>query len=196
MLGAMIAAKPSTDTRKAILKRAERYLQDAGFSSFSFRHLAADLGIKSASVHYHFPSKEALGIALLQRYQESFERWAETRQESLSVKSDLLDWFKYYQRLARSGDICPGGAFGAEYSALPEPLRDELARLEDRMRTWLRTKLKTGRKLGEIRAEGKVEDQAELVLATLQGGTQVARVTGNPKAFDGVLQQLKVVLFA
>lgn len=187
--------KAAPDTRKAILKRAERYLQDAGFSSFSFRHLAADLGIKSASVHYHFPSKEALGVALLERYQESFKRWVESRQESRSVKADLLDWFEYYQHLARSGDICPGGAFGAEYTALPERVRDELARLEDTMRTWLRARLKVGRKLGEIRAEGKVEDQAELVLATLQGGTQVARVTGNPKAFDGVLQQLKVVLF-
>jgi TetR/AcrR family transcriptional regulator, transcriptional repressor for nem operon len=192
MLGGMKAAP---DTRKAILKRAERYLQDAGFSSFSFRHLAADLGIKSASVHYHFPSKEALGVALLERYHESFERWVESRKDSGSIKTDLLEWFKYYQHLARSGDICPGGAFGAEYTALPERVRDRLARLENTMRAWLRGKLRTGRKRGEIRAEGKVEDQAELILATLQGGTQVARVTGNPKAFDGVLQQLKVVLF-
>lgn len=193
MLGDM---KPAADTRKAILNRAERYLQNAGFSSFSFRHLAADLGIKSASVHYHFPSKEALGVALLQRYRESFERWADSRSGSDSVKADLLEWFKYYQRLARSGDICPGGAFGAEYTALPEPVRVELTRLEDTMRTWLRAKLKNGRKLGEIRAEGKVEDQAELILATLQGGTQVARATGNSKAFDSVLQQLRVTLFS
>lgn len=187
--------KPASDTRKAILKQAERYLQDAGFASFSFRDLAADLGIKSASVHYHFPSKEALGVALLKRYQESFQRWAESRKHSGSPKADLLDWFKYYQHLARCGDICPGGAFGAEYSALPEAVRKELAAMEDMLRTWLRATLKTGRKLGEIRAEGRIEDQAEMVLATLQGGTQVARATGNPKMFDSVLAQLKVTLF-
>ena len=187
--------KAAPDTRKAILKRAERYLQDAGFSSFSFRHLAADLGIKSASVHYHFPSKEELGVALLQSYQETFRRWAESRRGSDSARADLLDWFKYYQHLARCGDICPGGAFGAEYSALPARVREQLAQLEDTLRTWLRATLRAGRRRGEVRADGKVEDQAEMVLATLQGGTQVARVTGNPKAFDGVLQQLKVVLF-
>ncbi|MFL6623848.1 MAG: TetR/AcrR family transcriptional regulator [Sulfurifustaceae bacterium] len=187
--------KASVDTRTAILRRAERYLQDAGFSSFSFRHLAADLGIKSASVHYHFPSKEALGVALLESYRESFSRWVATRQASESAKADLLEWFKYYQHLARSGDICPGGAFGAEYSALPENVRRELAALNDTIRSWVRATLEAGRKRGEIRADGKIEDQAALVLAAVQGGTQVARITGNAKVFDGMLEQLKTVLF-
>jgi TetR/AcrR family transcriptional repressor of nem operon len=188
--------KAAPDTRQAILKRAERYLQDAGFSSFSFRNLAADLGIKSASVHYHFPSKEALGVALLQRYREKFQRWTQLRAGSGSARADLIDWFKYYEQLARSGDICPGGAFGAEYAALPEPVKRELQALQDELRTWLRATLKAGRRRGEIRAEGKVENQTELVLATLQGGTQVARATGDPKMFEAVLQQLKVTLFA
>lgn len=195
MLQSMIAAKPSTDTRKAILKRAERYLQDAGFASFSFRTLAADLGIKSASVHYHFPSKELLGVALLQGYRDAFHQWVESRKNGGSAKADLLEWFKYYQGLARAGDICPAGAFGAELSALPGAVKKEVTALEDGLRTWLRETLKAGRKQGEIRAEGKVEDQAELVLATLHGGTQVARITGNTKAFDSMLQQLKVTLF-
>ena len=188
--------KAAPDTRKAILKRAERYLQDAGCSSFSFRHLAADLGIKSASVHYHFPSKEALGVALLQRYQDAFERWQESRKGSGSAKADLIEWFKYYEGLSRSGNICPAGAFGAEYSALPVPIKKQVTALEQQLRTWLRATLKVGRKQGEVRADGKVEDQAELVLATLHGGTQVARITGNTKVFDSIVQQLKVTLFA
>jgi len=189
----MKAAVP--DTRTAILKQAERYLQDAGFSSFSFRHLAADLGIKSASVHYHFPSKEELGVALLQSYQEAFERWVETRKDSGSPKADLLEWFKYYNHLSRSRDICPGGAFGAEFTALPGRVQQQLSTMQDTLRTWVRATLKAGRKQGEIRHDGRVEDQAELVLATLQGGVQLARVTSNPKAFDGVLKQLQGALF-
>lgn len=191
----MMTAKPTTDTRKAILKRAERYLQDAGFASFSFRTLAADLGIKSASVHYHFPSKEQLGVALLQGYRGTFQRWTDSRRNSGSAKADLLEWFKYYEGLARTGDICPAGAFGAELGALPNGMKKEVTALEEELRVWLRETLRTGRTRGEIRAEGKVEDQAELVLATLHGGTQVARITGNTRAFDSMLRQLKVTLF-
>lgn len=188
-------ARPAGDTRTAILKRAELYLQDAGFSSFSFRDLAADLGIRSASVHYHFPSKEDLGVAMLQRYRERFERWVESRRNSGSPKADLLEWFEYYRHLARTGRICPGGAFGAEYSALPERVQRELTALAEQQRSWLRATLKAGRRLGEIRAEGRIEDQAEMVLAALQGATQVARTTGSLKTFESILQQLKVTLF-
>jgi len=187
--------KAVSDTRQAILERAERYLQDAGFSSFSFRDLAADLGIKSASVHYHFPSKEALGVALLQGYRESFERWAASRRDSGSAQADLVEWLRYYRSLARKGDICAGGAFGAEYGELPERVRRELGALLDTIRKWVRATLEAGRKRGEIRADGKLDDQTALVLAAVQGGTQIARITGSPKIADAAFEHLKAVLF-
>ena len=37
---------------------------------FSFRELAADVGVKSSSVHYHFPTKEALAAAVIRRWAE------------------------------------------------------------------------------------------------------------------------------
>lgn len=193
MLRNMKPAPP--DTRKAILKRAERYLQDAGYSSFSFRDLAADLGIKSASVHYHFRSKEELGAALLQRYQERFARWAESRRNSSSPKEDLIELFKYEQHLCRIGSICPGGAFGAEYTTLPGNVRQELAKLHDLQHRWMCERLAAGRAGGEVRNEGTVENQADLILATLQGGLKIARMSGNPNTFEGILDHLKIVIF-
>lgn len=187
--------KPSPDTRKAILRRAERYLQDAGYSSFSFRDLASDLGIKSASVHYHFRSKEELGVALLQSYQERFTRWAESRKDSSSPKDDLTELFKYDQHLCRIGSICPGGAFGAEYTALPDSVRQELAKLHDLQRQWMRERLSVGRTLGEVRDEGTVESQADFILAALQGGLKVARLSGDPNSFEGILAHLRTVIF-
>jgi hypothetical protein len=107
----------------------------------------------------------------------------------------LLQWFEYEQHLCRAGDICPGGAFGAEFAVLPDRVREELEKLHDIQRQWMRATLETGRRLGEIRAEGRVEDQAEMVLAALQGGLKIARASRDPAAFDGMLEQLKVTLF-
>ena len=49
------------DVKTAIMDAAERRMQLGGFGGFSFREIAADVGIKSSSVHYHFPTKVALG---------------------------------------------------------------------------------------------------------------------------------------
>jgi TetR/AcrR family transcriptional regulator, transcriptional repressor for nem operon len=55
--------------RDAILSSAEARMGRDGFHGFSFRDLAADVGIKSASVHYHFPTKADLGVRLMRNYQ-------------------------------------------------------------------------------------------------------------------------------
>jgi TetR/AcrR family transcriptional repressor of nem operon len=186
----------SLHTRLAILKRAEHYLQRAGYASFSFRTIAADLGIKSASVHYYFKSKEDLGVALLTTYRDKFQSWADTRGAAHSAKSDLTEWFKYWSGLTQQGDICPGGAFSAELTALPRRVRLALSELQEAERRWLVSTLTRGRKGKQLQPHGSPEDQANLILATLQGGVQLARVTGSHKTFAAVLQQLKLTVFA
>jgi len=43
-------------------------MRAGGFHACSFREIATDVGIKSASVHHHFPAKADLGAALVARY--------------------------------------------------------------------------------------------------------------------------------
>ncbi len=37
-----------------LMDLAEAHIRDRGYGGFSFRDLAAEVGIKSASVHHHF----------------------------------------------------------------------------------------------------------------------------------------------
>lgn len=39
---------------------AEAHIREVGYWGFSFRDLAANIGIKSASVHHHFPTKAGM----------------------------------------------------------------------------------------------------------------------------------------
>ena len=52
------------DSAKQILDIAERRMRQTGYNAVSYRDIAAEMGIKSASLHYHFPKKEDLGVAL------------------------------------------------------------------------------------------------------------------------------------
>ena len=47
--------------REALLKVAEDKVRKGGYNNFSFREIANEVGIKSASVHYHFKTKADLG---------------------------------------------------------------------------------------------------------------------------------------
>ena len=52
-------------TRQTLLVIAARLLELVGYNGFSFRDLALRAKITTASVHYHFPTKGDLGLALV-----------------------------------------------------------------------------------------------------------------------------------
>ena len=56
----------TSSTTERIIAAAETRMRDAGFHGVSFRDIASDVGIKSASVHHHFPTKEDLYRQVLQ----------------------------------------------------------------------------------------------------------------------------------
>ena len=83
--------EPMATRATEILDAAEGFARQTGYNGFSFRDIAAEIGIKSASVHYHFPTKGDLGAALARRYAERFF-------ERLGLASDIAT--------AKAPDVC------------------------------------------------------------------------------------------
>src|SRR2546423_15142856 len=69
---AVSRTKSGPSTSERILDIAERLLQTRGFNNFSYADIATELGITTASLHYHFPGKAELGQALITRYAKRF----------------------------------------------------------------------------------------------------------------------------
>ena len=51
-------------TYDRLLDVAQNMVQTNGFNAFSYGGLSRTVGIKTSSIHYHFPNKEDLGEAL------------------------------------------------------------------------------------------------------------------------------------
>ena len=58
------------DTREKIMDRAAHLLMNRGFNGFSYRDISSHLGVKNAAVHYHFPAKADLAMALVDEYRQ------------------------------------------------------------------------------------------------------------------------------
>src|SRR4051812_29977106 len=61
-----------SSTADRVLDVAERLVQRRGYNGFSYADIATEVGIKAASLHYHFPTKADLGRALVVRYTQAF----------------------------------------------------------------------------------------------------------------------------
>ncbi|TKK04476.1 hypothetical protein PflCFBP13510_19165 [Pseudomonas fluorescens] len=63
----------SITARVALLKVAENQMRSRGYSAFSYADLAAKVGIRKASIHHRFPTKECLGQALIKHSINRFQ---------------------------------------------------------------------------------------------------------------------------
>ncbi len=180
------------NTKELILDAAEALLQDRGFSAFSYHHVAQQLGVKNAAIHYHFPSKSDLGTALIRRYRERFRDYTRTlERENANPVSKLECYFAIPASYLQNGrKICPLGILEAEFNAIPEPMQLESRLLDKEMRDWLAGVIEEGRGLGVFSFEGSAVGKVLVVVAALQGVLQIARAAG-PQVFAATIEQIK-----
>jgi AcrR family transcriptional regulator len=183
------------NSKRTILNLAESLLQDKGFNGFSYAHIASELGVKNAAIHYHFPSKEALSIAVIQRYRERFKLWINNSRVKNLSHEQKLDWFFgiYTDMRADQGKVCLVGSMEAEYNSIPKGLQTEIQSLHKELLKWLETALSEGREAGAFQFKGEPANKAALILSSLQGALQMARALGTKK-FRDVVAQLKLDL--
>jgi AcrR family transcriptional regulator len=187
----------NTNTKRAILDLAESFLQDKGFNGFSYAHISAELGVKNAAIHYHFPSKEALAGAVIQRYRDRFQLWINNaRMKNLSPQEKLGWFFSIYTNTrADNGKVCLAGSLETEFNSLPASLREQTEALTRELLAWLQAILNEGREAGVFHFSGDPASKAALILSSLQGALQMARAVGTDK-FHAVIQQHKQDLLA
>ncbi len=63
-----------TDTKTLILDVAQELIQRLGVNCMSYQDISNSVGISKASIHTHFPRKDDLLAALLDRYSDRFLR--------------------------------------------------------------------------------------------------------------------------
>lgn len=183
------------NSKKTILNLAEALLQDMGFNGFSYAHIASELGVKNAAIHYHFPTKEDLGRAVIQRYRDRFKLWVNNARVKDLAPQEKLDWFFsiYTAMRADQGKVCLVGSMEVEFNSIPEGLQAEVQSMHKELLAWLESMLAEGRDAGAFRFNGEPANKAALILSTLQGGLQMARALGTKK-FRDVIEQLKLDL--
>lgn len=169
-------------TASKIMDIAENSMRDKGYNSFSFREIAKEIGIKSASVHYHFPTKADLATAVVKRYTRTFmEKLGEPDNEQQTASMLLERYVGEFERvLLRDQKMCIGGVLGAEAGALPLSVTQATQQFFEANIQWLSVVLQ--RKQPD-KDPVRVREEAFQLLATLEGGLILARSLEDFQAF-------------
>ena len=178
------------DTREQIMDRAAQLLTSRGFNGFSYRDISSHLGVKNAAIHYHFPAKTDLALALVDEYRRILRKGtSEFMAYGGSALVQLEGFFEFTTKQCHVGRcICPFGAFSVDYDELPKDLRDATQSFMEESIKWLTRVMEVGRNEGEFSYKGDPRAKAATVLAALQGARQLARIHGIELLNDVVTQ--------
>ncbi|CAA2103936.1 TetR/AcrR family transcriptional regulator [Variovorax paradoxus] len=176
------------NTREQILAVARSFIETRSYLGFSFQDVADAVGIRKASLYHHFPTKEALGIAVIHAATQGFKDWDAAR--SREPKDALESYFRMYRNTLRAGSgMCPAGALTPGWDVINDDLRQAVRELRNTQVTWL-----TGVLGALMPVPGKGTSVAALaayVFSVCQGALLSARMTGRVDDFDEAVAQLR-----
>jgi TetR/AcrR family transcriptional repressor of nem operon len=169
------------DTKIEILDLAENLLRNRGFNAFSYANISSALKIKNAAIHYYFPSKADLGVAVIQRARERFANWTQDQRIGSKTPAEKLEaFFRRYRNYLEAGQqVCLGGALETDFKTLPSTMQVETQKFASDILAWMEEVLVEGQEKHIFAFPGKAKDQAILILSCLQGALQMTRAVGT-----------------
>ena len=178
-------------TADRILDVAERLVQVQGFNGFSYADIAAEVHIRKASLHHHFPTKAALGKALIARYRANFlAALAAIDRRGSDAPAKLQEYAQLYSGVLRKQRMCLCGMLAAEFETLPKPMREGVIEFFSVNEAWLTRVLEEGRREQALRFEGPALAIASFLISSLEGAMLLARSYGKVARFEAVVGKL------
>jgi TetR/AcrR family transcriptional regulator, transcriptional repressor for nem operon len=184
-----MTARPNPARRERILQEAEQLFFARGLKGVSMDEVAAAADVKKANLFHYYPSKEALEVAVLDRFSASLrervaEQFAAEGLDPIAAVALMFEEAAKGMRRRRCRGGCFAGNLAQEASDHRESVRTRVATL---LRFWVAAVadlLERGRASGFFRRELKAVRSAEAILSLFEGALLFSKASRQPAAID------------
>jgi TetR/AcrR family transcriptional repressor of nem operon len=187
------------DTAERILKTAHTLIANRGYSAFSYADISAKLNIRKTTIHYHFPSKAGLVVAVLQGHRGRMISATETLDQQVEDPlMRLKAYVQYWEKCIRGKKepFCVAALLAAELPALPLQVRVEVHTHFECLSAWIQRTMEAGLQNRSLRLQYPPSSEAQMFMALVHGAMLSARAYGDNEVFKTVtsaaLQRLSI----
>ncbi len=180
-----------TDTKTNILDVAEDLIQRVGLNAMSYKHISDAVGIRKASIHYHFPQKKDMVETLLSRCDTTYGSCYRT---IIDGPGNAPEKLRHLAGVFADGltneKLCLIGMISSDMHTLE---RSSCRILEKTLQSTVdifAIAFKQGRKEGSLIYSGTDEETAYTFFSFLVGGQITARVKGGSSAFKAATETI------
>lgn len=163
-------------------------IMQKSFSSFSYDDISRRFNMTKAAVHYHFKSKEDLGVAICELLRDRIV--ASRGEEMEAAKKGRHPWRYVASRFKAIGadGICPIVSLQADFENLPERLRAALKEVTE-------VEIDNFCRLARAYDDTVDDDMVISLLFGVKGALQYRRVMGE-KFFQSIMKRIQAQFYS
>jgi len=177
------------DTRGKIIQLADNLIRKKGYNAFSFYDISKSVGIKTASIHYHFPAKSDLGVAVIEQHIHHLDLLKEKFNNKSPIEK-LDKFFSIYTSIKNEDQVCLVGSLATDFNTLDKKVKDKLKKFSNNMLDWVSHFLEEGRNNNAFQFEGPARTKAIMIIGNMLAIVQLSRLTGD-KDFNTIKNTIR-----
>jgi TetR/AcrR family transcriptional repressor of nem operon len=186
--------QPSAGTKARIVGKAMDLFWRQGYEATGVAQIQAEAGVLPGSFYFFFKSKEALLLAVLDRYMEILhsalrDPVVRKTRDPLERVFTLLDFYRKQIKESRFELGCPIGNLALELGNRSADARQKLNALFDTWRAMVEAFFVEAQERFPEGTDFKA--LSTFVLTTMEGGIMLARANQDVRQFDRAVKQLR-----
>ncbi len=189
--------RDSKTTRDRLLNETARLVEKQGFGPTSVNDVLQAVGIKKGTLYYHFPGKDELGLAVLERARDDFLAFLDSALDTPTPMEALERFFKAaLQKHRKTGFVggCLWGNTALEMSDSSPVYTAFVGKVFEEWICRIERVIHSGQQAGQIRTDLSAAKLARLVVAGIEGGIMMSRLTKQDGPLRSCLDSLRVLL--
>ncbi|MGF7231418.1 TetR/AcrR family transcriptional regulator [Arachidicoccus sp.] len=176
-------------TREQIIQSADKLIREKGYNAFSFSDISNVVGIKKASIHYHFPQKSDLGTAVINEHILGLKNTI-NKYKGKSPVEKFEKFISVYSEAKTENKICIVGSVASDLNTIEENMKSKIKEFTNLVLDWVTFFLEEGRERNVFYFGGEGRDKALMIITNMLAIVQLSRVTGE-KDFKIVTSKIK-----
>ncbi|MDA2931884.1 TetR/AcrR family transcriptional regulator [Nitrospinae bacterium AH-259-F20] len=189
----------TTGTKEKILHEAQHLIHMNGFRATSVDAIAKASGVKKANIFYYFPTKEALGLELLDRMANyALDHmlapvFATDRHPTEQIRDNIQGVRANLEAFDCQGG-CPLGNMALEMADVDEAFRTRLTHFFEAWESVIEGVLRRGLDTGVYQETMDPRATASFIVSALEGAILLAKTKRDPEVLAHAESQLMNLL--
>jgi TetR/AcrR family transcriptional repressor of nem operon len=185
-------------TRQFIIETTASIFNKKGYAGTSLSDLTEATGLTKGSIYGNFENKEEVALAVFDHnYTKMSKAITQHIQRANSYYDKLMVYAKFYHSFMRR-EYTPGGCpilnTAIEADDTNNLLKDKAASAVLKWKKGIENLITAGIAAGEFREDIDLTTTSLSIIALIEGGVMISKVTDSPANLDRVLQTVEFII--